>query len=207
MKRVLAFVLLFVALFSLTACEKKDTSKINTISAAQLTEREKLLLVSTSEHYAVFEFNVDKKYNHLAVWIEKYEHGKKVALEAGELSSPIENKGTIILSKVRNGNNTPNNKVVFNLSINSNGGMGTATFDDQIKDAEVSSMSTWQSNEEENIQISDKMVLAGFCLAGQDQKGMSSLTKEFFNDYKNKLDEIKDYDVTYLLKYKFTTVN
>lgn len=61
--------------------------------------------------------------------------------------------------------------------------------------------SLWGSNPVKNKPIKGEMVLASICYS--KKKTMSSLSSDFYKDVEGHINEIKDYDIVYLLKIKF----
>lgn len=138
MMRVLFFAMLTSLVLSLVACDDSNSNlKINTVSDAKLTEREKVILSSTADKSFVFDFKVDDKYKEVAVWVEKYESGNLVG-EVNRISTEIKNKGTIIFTTSHPIEES--NQAIFTISINSDGSTGTGWFTETITD-ELSAVS------------------------------------------------------------------
>ena len=197
MMRVLFFAMLTSFVLSLVACDNsKSNLKINTVSDAKLTEREKVILSSTADKSFVFDFKVDDKYKEVAVWVEKYESGNLVG-EVNRISTEIKNKGTIIFTT-----SNPieeSNQAIFTISINSDGSTGTGWFTETITD-ELSAV--WGSNSLGSISVMDKMVLASICYSNSN-KGISTISTDFYSDVDSHINELKNYDVVYLLRSEF----
>ena len=97
MMRVLFFAMLTSLVLSLVACDDSNSNlKINTVSDAKLTEREKVILSSMADKSFVFDFKVDDKYEEVAVWVEKYESGNLVG-EVNCISTEIKNRERLFL--------------------------------------------------------------------------------------------------------------
>jgi hypothetical protein len=197
MMRVLFFAMLTSLVLSLVACDDSNSNlKINTVSDAKLTEREKVILSSTADKSFVFDFKVDDKYKEVAVWVEKYESGNLVG-EVNRISTEIKNKGTIIFTT-----SNPieeSNQAIFSISINSDGSTGTGWFTETITD-ELSAV--WGSNSLGNISVMDKMVLASICYSNSN-KEISTISTDFYSDVDSHINELKNYDVVYLLRSEF----
>ena len=195
--RVLFFAMLTSLVLSLVACDDSNSNlKINTVSDAKLTEREKVILSSTADKSFVFDFKVDDKYKEVAVWVEKYESGNLVG-EVNRISTEIKNKGTIIFTT-----SNPieeSNQAIFTISINSDGSTGTGWFTETITD-ELSAV--WGSNSLGSISVMDKMVLASICYSNSN-KEISTISTDFYSDVDSHINELKDYDVVYLLRSEF----
>ena len=198
MRRVPFFAMLTLLALSLVACDDGNSNlKINTVSDAKLTEREKAILLSTADQSFVFDFNIDDKYKDVAIWIEKYESGDLVG-EVNRISTEIKNKGTIIFTTSKT--TEESNQALFTISINSDGstfsGWGPKTITKDVLGI------VWESNPLDNISIMDKMVLASICYSGS-KEGISTLSTDFYSDVDSHMNELKNYDVVYLLRSEF----
>ncbi|WP_077622948.1 hypothetical protein [Sediminibacillus massiliensis] len=189
------FILLF---FALTACDE-PTNKLdeNTIINAELTEREKVILSTTSEQSFVFDFNMDEHYHQASVWVEKYQSGKLTDDKVSYISTEVKDKGSIIFASSKSSENSAES--MFHISISSDGSTGTVSNTEMMleKDTAV----TWGTNPD--IDISEEVVLASICLKG-DTGAMSSLSEDFYKDVEGNIGELKEYDVVYLVKGKFS---
>lgn len=200
MKKIIFAPILILLVFSLNACTNNPKAN-NTISEAKLTKREKAILSTTSDKSFVYDFNVESNYKELSVWIEKYEFGKLVGDKITPITSEIKEDGTIIFTTSKTPNNQ--NQSLFNISINSDGSTNVSnqletTFKDRLEG--VTSISG--SNQTENNPIKNKIVLASICYK-KDGNRMDSLTDDFYRDVNKHIDEIRDYDVVYLLRAEF----
>lgn len=196
MKRLLFAMILATSLALIfSACDDSvDTN--NTISEAELTDRESAILSATTDKSFVFDFNIDSTYNELSVWVEKYELGELVDDKIAHLTTNVKDNGQIIFSLLESYDDE--NLSMFNVSIVDEGGTSRGSYLDEILEG---ASSTWGSNQAENIAIEGEIVLANITFS--EDTGMSSLSTDFFSDVENHLDEIKDYDVVYLLKSEF----
>lgn len=81
---------------------------LNTISLAELTDREKLLMESPRGGEFVFDFNADESYGELAMWVERYDFGVLAEERTLNMSSTLRSdedgtkpvRGTIVFSLV-----------------------------------------------------------------------------------------------------------
>lgn len=197
LKRLFALVIPLV--FVLCACVT-DNSPANTISVAELTEREKAILSTTSDQSFVFDFDVDNDYAEVSVWIEKYESGKLVDDQISFMTSMIEESGTIVFA---NSNRDGNQKYpTFNIGVSSKGSTSSIRgFDSDPRDLDEMS-STWSHFQEASHSIVEgEVVLASICYSSEGT--ISSLTTDFYKDVESHIDELKKYDVVYLLKTEF----
>lgn len=198
MKRAvnLAFILLLV--ISLAACAGSNPKlKINTVANANLTDREEVILASTADKSFVFDFKVDDKYRELEVWVEKYESGK-LSGEINRISTEIKSKGTIIFTA----SNTidESDQALLSIAINSDGSTSTGWSPETFPKDDVHAV--WGSNSLGDIGISNNMVLASICYSSSAQ-GISSLSSDFYSDVDGHFNELKNYDVVYLLRSGF----
>lgn len=198
MKKILLSIIISLLSFSLAACKADDPKPENTLSVPELSAREKAILENTSEHFFLVDFNVDDTYKKMAVWVEKYEFGKLVAPEMGRMTTAVKDNGTIIFttSKTVDGQNLS----MFNISIQNDDGTDTATYPETI--AEKGS-SVWGSPSKFNINNTKKLALASICYSSRDE-GIHTLSNGFFNDMDRHMEELKEYDVVYLVRSEFT---
>ena len=176
-----------------------NNAKSNTISAAELTERENAILSTTSDKSFVFDFNIDSEYKVVSVWVEKYEFGELVDDKISSITTQVEGNGSIIFatSKV----DDSQKQHTFNIGISGNGSMGSiSSFDTNSYDLDAMS-SVWGNFQEENNSIEGEVVLASICYSSDGR--MSSLTTDFYKDVDGHMNELEDYDVVYLLKAEF----
>ncbi|MGG4265902.1 hypothetical protein [Peribacillus simplex] len=192
-KKVFLSIIISLLLLSLVACNANE----NNLSVPELTAREDAILANTSEHSFLFDFNVDDTYKEMTVWVEKYEFGKLVEDEKGRMTG-IEKNGTIIFTTSRT--DDEQNLSFFNISIQSDDGVTTGSYSEKIaeKDSSVSG-----SIETINMLNTNKLVLASICYLNGDE-GMHSLSNDFYNDMDSHINELKDYDVAYILRSEFT---
>ncbi|QFF98613.1 hypothetical protein PB01_07080 [Psychrobacillus glaciei] len=195
MKRILIVISLALLVVCLGACNKEIQST-NTLAEAKLTDKEKFLLSSTSDKSFVFDYKVDKKYKQVSLWVDKYEFGKLVEEKLNNMLTEIDGTGMIIFSTSQT--IAEQKESTINISVNNYNGFSTIRT--QLIIPKVM-QSTWGSNPSEYIPIADKMVLASICYS--NGHGMSSLTNDFYSDIDNRLYEIKDYDVVYVLRAEF----
>ncbi|KAB2487454.1 hypothetical protein [Priestia endophytica] len=200
MRRVLFFVMLTVLTISLAACKGDDSKnvKANTISSATLTEREEALLSGPADQFFVFDFNAGDQYKEVAVWIEKYESGKLVG-ELNRMSTEIKNTGTMVFSTAKV--NEENNQDRFSISVHSNEATNTAWSPETMKDDNFSIVSG--SNPLDNISMKNKnMVLASIAYPSSEE-GNRTFSTDFYEDIDSHMNELKNYDVVYVLRCTF----
>ncbi|YCI76572.1 hypothetical protein M1D47_23870 [Bacillus sp. R1-10] len=198
MKKIYLSIILSLLSFSLVACKADDPKSENSLSVPELTAREKAILENSSEHSFLIDFNVDDTYKEMSVWVEKYEFGKLVEPEMGRMTTGIEKNGTIIFTTSKT--DDEQNLSMFNITIQNGDGMATATSPEKIekKDASV-----FGSPDKIVIKKDHTPVLASICYSS-NQEGIRSLSTDFYGDMEGHMDELKEYDVVYLLRSEFT---
>ncbi|MFK9118150.1 hypothetical protein ABEI56_13385 [Peribacillus castrilensis] len=198
MKKIYLSIILSLLSFSLVACKADDQKSENILSVPELTAREKAILENSSEHSFLIDFSVDDTYKEMSVWVEKYEFGKLVEPEMGRMTTGIEKNGTIIFTTSKTDDDQK--RSMFNVSIQNDDGTDTVTYPEKIekKDASV-----WGSPDKIVINKDNKPVLASICYSS-NQEGIYSLSTDFYGDMEGHMDELKEYDVVYLLRSEFT---
>lgn len=196
MKRTLTILISVLLIFVLSACDDRNS---NSISVAELTDREIAILSSSSDKSFVFDFNIDKEYKEGTVWIEKYELGNLVNDKISDLTTQVEGNGSIIFTtpKANYGQKQP----IFNIAISGKEGVSSiSAFDPNSKGLDHMS-SVWGHFSGENTFIEGEVVLASICYSNDGN--MSSLTADFYQDVDGHTHELEEYDVVYLLKADF----
>lgn len=201
MKRILCIMILSMLVVVLGACNGKET---NTISLADLTEREDSILSMTTDQAFVFDFNVDDTYEEVLVMVERYEKGILVEDKIMEGGGAIKESGSIVFSTAPNLDN--DNESTFTIGINSesDGESNKSSYSTSVTENKnlKNAMSTTGSIEEKNTPIKGEMILASICYTS-DENGMTSLSSAFYENPKSNLHELKEFDVVYLLKSEF----
>ncbi|SES18503.1 hypothetical protein SAMN04487944_12259 [Gracilibacillus ureilyticus] len=196
MNRLFTKLIIILLLVVLSACNTNS----NTISVAELTDRENTILSTTSDNSIVFDFEIDGEYKELTVWIEKYEAGKLVDDRISKITTQINESGSIIFSTPQS-SNTENQKTL-NIGIGSNGIIGSTNGYDENSD-DLDNMASVIGNFPEKLSLNqDKLVLAHICYSN-DKNGMRSLATEFYEDPAGNINKLKEYDVAYLLIAEF----
>lgn len=191
--------MLLSLLFILAACTNTE-SEPNTITVAELTEREEGLLSTMAEQSFVFDFHVDKEYEEVAVWVEKYEFGKLVTEDMSRMTTTVKENGSLIFATSKT--TSENKDVIFNIGISGENGSASIIDMDQ-EAADLTDMSSIWGSLSESKNLTDKeTVLASIAYSSNDF-GMSSLTNDFYDDMEAHIDELEEYDVAYILKAQF----
>ena len=198
MKSVWMILITGLTALTLAACGQNE-SDANTISISELTEREDVILSVTSEQSFVFDFNIDDEYKEVAVWIEKYEAGNLVDDRLGYMTTQAEQNGTIIFSFSENDSENNNS---FNIGIAVDGAISSMSgSDSNLTDLE--NMSSVSGNIPEKKAVDNGEVVLASISYSQDEDGIQSLTTDFYEDAAGHMNELEEYEFTYLLKAEF----
>ncbi|MCT1904856.1 hypothetical protein [Oceanobacillus sojae] len=198
MKSVWMILITGLTALTLAACGQNE-SDANTISISELTEREDVILSVTSEQSFVFDFNIDDEYKEVAVWIEKYEAGNLVDDRLGYMTTQAEQNGTIIFSFSENDSENNNS---FNIGIAVDGAITSMSgSDSNLTDLEK--MSSVSGNIPEKKAVDNGEVVLASISYSQDEDGIQSLTTDFYEDAAGHMNELEEYELTYLLKAEF----
>ena len=196
MKRLFMIVALLASVLS--ACVSNNANS-NIISVAELTERENAILSTTSDKSFVFDFNIDSEYKEVSVWVEKYVSGKLVDDKISEITTQVEENGSIIFATTNT--DASRKQYTINIAISGKGSTDSISqFETNSEDLDAMS-SSWNTFQEENYSIEGEGVLASIIYSSDDH--MSSLSTDFYKDADNLMNELEDYDVVYLLKAEF----
>jgi hypothetical protein len=198
MKKIYLSIILSLLSFSLVACKADDSKSENNLSVPELTAREKAILENSSEHSFLIDFNVDDTYKEMSVWVEKYEFGELVEPEMGRMTTGIEKNGTIIFTTSKTDGDQK--RSMFNVSIQNDYGTDTLTYPEAIDEMDSS---VWGSAGKLKINSTNKLALASICYSSGNE-GIRSLSTDFYGDMGGHMDELKEYDVVYLLRSEFT---
>lgn len=198
MRKIFLSIILSLLSFSLVACKADDPKSENNLSVPELTAREKAILENSSEHSFLINFSVDDTYKEMSVWVEKYEFGKLVEEEKGRMTTGVEKNGTIIFTTSKT--DADQKRSMFNISIQSDDGSDTVTYPETIDEMDSS---VWGSIGKLKINSTNKLALASICYSSGN-KGIHSLSTDFYGDSDGHMDELKEYDVVYLLRSEFT---
>ncbi|MES9737757.1 hypothetical protein ABWK46_10485 [Peribacillus frigoritolerans] len=198
MKKIYLSIILSLLSFSLVACKAVEPKSENILSVPELTAREKAILENSSEHSFLIDFSVDDTYKEMSVWVEKYEFGKLVEPEMGRMTTGIEKNGTIIFTTSKTDDDQE--RSMFNVSIQNDDGTDTVTYPETIDEMDSS---VWGNAGKLKINSTNKLALASICYSSGNE-GIRSLSTDFYGDTEGHMDELKKYDVVYLLRSEFT---
>lgn len=210
MKKLLILLLAAFMIFFTLGCDGgtisndgkqvKKTLGTNEMKEVQLTDTEQMMF---QQNYCfTYEFNGDSSYKNIKLWVDKYEFGQYAGNPIGTLSSDIKGKGKIVFLLENLNSNIPECAYLLRLGIKGNNGVSSASFIQPQEGWEKEGMiCVWKHNYDEVVPIKDKMTLTSICY----KKGNSASTfsDEFYANPEAHLDEIKSYDVVYLLRCEF----
>lgn len=200
MKKLLNITIVTILAFTLSACG--NNVKSNTIVGAELTDREKGILSTTSNQSFVFDFNIEGEYKKVSVWVEKYEFGKLVDEQIGPLTTEVMNNGSIIFTIIET--DTIENQTLFNIGIISNGIGGSMSTSNIVSTKGTEGRSiVWGNISEEMDVTNEQMVLASIGYSW-DEGSMVSFSSEFYREIEHRNIELENHEVVYLLRSKFT---
>lgn len=199
MRRIVAFAGLALLAWMLAACKQNNNEvEIKALSQADLSEREDAILAATADQYMVFDFDMGKERKTLNVWVEKYQFGELVG-EVNWMSAEVEEKGAIVFVKLKRLEESK--EAIFSISIGNDGGTGATWGPDALKEDDFDY--AW-SNHPSGRTVDGKIVLGAICYKKTNEgEGFSSLTTRFFEAPDNHMDELKEYDIVYLLRSEF----
>lgn len=198
MKRVV-WIISLSSLLLLTACAAADKNKL---VVPDLSVRETQLLETAADKAFVFDYAADQNYTGISLWVEKYEKGEKTEDPINELSIPLPGEstnGSIVLTIAQ----TLDEQLLFSASISDR--EGSTAIHNQDKLGSLDHMSTlWGANPQEGLLLSENMLLAGVIYTETAEgEPTSSLSSDFYEQQEGYLDELKEYDVVYLLRASF----
>src|SRR5690606_37888198 len=134
------------------------SSQSNTITVAELSEREQAIISMTTDMGFVFEFQTKEEYGELNISLEKYESGELIEDNGTQFGAPINEEGTIILTIVENADNNQNE---IQIGILDESGYIDANFSDIVEIDLGSGANAWGAWQEVQ-QINDEEIFLGF---------------------------------------------
>lgn len=188
-----------LCLFLLTACVASDTNKL---TVPELSDRETQILETAANVSFVFDYTADQTYSDVSLWVEKYVEGKLVAEPISELTTPLpgeSTKGSIVMTVTQ----TLDQELLFSASIGDAEGSASVSNQEELEKLENMSV-LFDTNPQEGLLLSDDMLLAGLIYT-ETEAGTptSTLSSEFYEQKEGYLDELKEYDVVYVLRASF----
>lgn len=173
----------------------------NTMEYPKLTAREETILERTTEQYLIYEYQIDKSYNHLKLWVEAYEKGKLAESEVLLLNSEVEGSGTIILNTIKKVDATTGN--ILNLSVTSGNGSNSSSIRTQLPYmASDQTFTVWKSTIADEKNIESEMIL-GYMIYGHSNETESYNYEELSENPEKIIKELSGYKEVYIVKSKF----
>ena len=201
MKKILYTALLTMLVIVLGAC---NGNKTNTISVADLTDREDDILSMITEQSFLFDYNVDDSYQEVAFWVEKYESGKLVEKIINDANAPIHGSGSLIFATAQDSEDK--NLLAFLTGLKNEDdkdGDVIPSFSGSIAGKKELDKAMWRTQVvQKNVPIKGEMTLASLCYTFDDN-GITQSSTDFNEDPERYMDELKEFDVAFLLKAEF----
>ena len=190
---------ILICLLLLSSCAATETNKL---TIPELTNRETQILETAANTAFVFDYTADQTYTDISIWVEKYEKGKLVAEPISELKTPLpgeSTKGSIVMTITQ----TLEQELLFSASVSDAKGSASVSNQEELKNME--DMATlFNTNPQEGLLLSDNMLLAGVIYTSTTQGSpTSTLSSDFYDQKEGYLDELKEYDVVYVLRASF----
>ncbi|WP_153723149.1 hypothetical protein [Sporosarcina cascadiensis] len=182
------------SVLALGACAASDKNKL---TIPELTDREEQIIQTAADQVFIFDYATDQTYSGISLWMDKYEKGEKIGGPIGELSIPLPGEstnGTLIMAI-----KPSDDKLLFSASISGAG----LTSEDQLPDIE--DMATLTAvNPQEGLPLSENMLLSAVAYTNSSVGvKVSSFSVDFFEQNEGYLEELKEYDVAYLVRASF----
>lgn len=201
MKKILYTALMTMLVIVLGAC---NGNKTNTISVADLTDREEDILSMITEQSFLFDYNVDDTYQEVTFWVEKYESGKLVEKINNEAGAPIHGSGSLIFAIAQDPEDK--NLLTFLTGLkneDAKDGDIIPSFSGSVTGKKELDKATWRTQViQESVPIKGEMTLASLCYTFDDN-GITQSSTDFNEDPEKYMDELKEFDVAFLLKGEF----
>lgn len=206
MKRF-AFILLSLIIIVLTVSCSSDMPvtklAINSVETTKLTEREKQLIAIGNDGYYTFDYRVGDQYNWVEVWVDSYEFGKKVSGGGGLSSGLSQDKAGMIVATIKEQEDQKHTWTIAQI-LNGSTMFNSFTLENDVN-SQSCAKATQAITEPVSIDGRDEITLGSICYADQTKPvGIRPLSGEFYNNPEEHLDEIKAYDLVYLIKIKFS---
>lgn len=183
---------MIILLLFLSACSSEPV-----ISKANLTDKERSIL-NIGNHYAfAYDYKLSDEYEQIHLMIDRYEFGHKVGVISHNYSTKAQYDEGIIIAKVTDLNN---GYFSWLLAIGNENNLSSAEFSQHIEAKEINSYGEefWIN---ENLKIEDNRVILGCVIYKfNDDSYNTPLSEGFYESVNNNIDEIKDYDLVYILR-------
>ncbi|MGE7623034.1 hypothetical protein ACQKMD_08270 [Viridibacillus sp. NPDC096237] len=173
----------------------------NTMEYPKLTVREKTILERTTGLYLIYEYQIDKSYNHLKLWVEAYEKGKLAESEVLLLNSEVEGSGTIILNTIKKVDTITDN--ILNLSVTSGNGSNSSSIRTRLPNmVSDQTFTVWKSTIADQKNIESEMIL-GYMIYGHSNETEPYNYEKLSENPEKIIKELSGYKEVYVVKSKF----
>lgn len=173
----------------------------NMMKYPKLTAREETILDRTTEQYLIYEYQIDKSYNHLRLWVEAYEKGKLADSEVLLLNSEVKGSGTIIMNTIKKAESNAEN--ILSLSVTSGNGSNSSSIRTQLpKMASDPTFTVWKSTIADGENIESEMIL-GYMIHGYSNETEPHNYEELSENPQKLIEELSANKEVYILKGKF----
>ncbi|MFF3102681.1 hypothetical protein [Viridibacillus arvi] len=173
----------------------------NMMKYPKLTAREETILDRTTEKYLIYEYQIDKSYNHLRLWVEVYEQGKLADSEVLLLNSEVKGSGTIIMNTIKKAESNAEN--ILSLSVTSGNGSNSSSIRTQLpKMASDPTFTVWKSTIADGENIESEMIL-GYMIHGYSNETEPHNYEELSENPQKLIEELSANKEVYILKSKF----
>ncbi|MEK4762726.1 hypothetical protein MHH85_21030 [Viridibacillus sp. FSL E2-0187] len=173
----------------------------NMMKYPKLTAREETILDRTTEQYLIYEYQIDKSYNHLRLWVEAYEKGKLADSEVLLLNSEVKGSGTIIMNTIKKTESNAEN--ILSLSVTSGNGSNSSSIRTQLpKMPSEPTFTVWKSTIAAEKNIESEMIL-GYMIHGYSNETEPHNYEEISENPQKLIKELSANKEVYILKSKF----
>ncbi|MCC5890378.1 MAG: hypothetical protein JJU01_07400 [Alkalibacterium sp.] len=212
MKKIVSIIVIVLGIFSLlvlfSACTDESASTADstlTISEGDLTEREEFLLSSLTEQSFMYDFAIEGGHEGLALYVEKFVYGEQEEYPVGSIIiEEIDESGSLLFAINRPDIESDERSFIF--GVESDGNWSTVTSMDRMtieEDELAATLSESAASDGNDMTVTEGTVILASIIHANGEKGISTLTHEFYEDVEGNLDEIEAYETVYLLTVEF----
>ncbi len=183
-----------------------EVIETNTIVESQLTERERAILFSTSSESLVFDFNVNSTYTNAAVWIERYEFGEVAEWNISSLDREVTDSGYIVFVPYDRFSLEQEDELFLTVSIISGLDSSSTSTSELLEEQGTgpNSGTIWETVTNPIIDLTSGEVVLGSLITSSTEEGISRLSRDFYANPDENLEEIEGYEQVYLIKAEFS---
>lgn len=199
---------LFILLVLFSACSDEAVSSPGssiTISEGELTEREEFLLSSLTEHIFIYDFVIEDGPEDLVLYVEEFVYGERQEYPVSSISlEEIDANGSLFFAINRP--DIESDERSFILGVESDGNWSTVTSLVSMTTEEDELAATlWQNTAADgnDLTVSEGGTVLASIIHADGEKGMSTLSDEFYHDVEGNLEVIEAYPSVYLFKVDY----